>query len=379
VPTFSTEQLQLQDTARRVVVERIADIGTRVEKTAEHPHDLVELYRELGWLSLTAPVEYGGGGGGTTEWCIVIEAVAEVSPVCASLLGKNSVNMLLARLGTDDQKRTFFPIIEQRTVSFMASEADAGSDVAAIRTTAIEKDGYYVLNGRKQWVSSGGHADFFVVLANIEPGSGARGIRMFLVDGKESSGIEVEREEELMGMRGKSVAQIVLTDVEVPAANMIQGEGGTRAMVEFMTAARPNVGAAAVGLAQGATDYALRYTLERKQFGRPVFEFQAVSHMIAEMATQVEAARELVYAAAMEVDRRGPRRGELASMSKVFCTDVAMRVTTDAVQCLGGAGYTKDHPVERMMRDAKVMQIYEGTNQIQREAIAKQLARRVHS
>jgi alkylation response protein AidB-like acyl-CoA dehydrogenase len=374
---FTEEQLELKKTARRVARERVAPVSGQIEKSGEHPGHLVDLFRSLGWLSLTTPTEYGGVGGGTTEWCIVQEELAQVSSVAAHLLGHNSVNTLLSLMGSQEQKMRFFPILEERYSCFMASEPDAGSDVSSIRTTAVEKDGHYVINGRKQWVGHGGYADFYIVVATVDPGAGARGLAIFLVDGHESSGIIVEREEDLMGMRGASVAEITLESVEVPAANRIDGGNGIRDFVEFMVTARPTSAAQAVGLSQAAMEYALRYTHERRQFGRPVYEFQAVSHMIAEMATQIEAARELTYWAAGEVDRHGPRRGEIVSMAKAFATDVAMRVTTDAVQCMGASGYSKEHPVERMMRDAKILQIYEGTNQIQRESIAKLLSRRL--
>jgi butyryl-CoA dehydrogenase len=377
MPVFTPEQEALSATARQVVRDRIAPIARRIEDTGEHPYDLLDLYRALGWDSITKPVLYGGPGGGVTEWCLLMEAIAECSLACAHLLIHPSFHLMLDRLGSADQKEKWFGVFDERWGAFLASEPEAGSDVAAVTTSAVQKNGYFVLNGRKSWISNGEYADLFAVVATVEPGSGAPGLRLFLVDGRESQGIVVERSERLMGLRGSGAAQLLLDNVEVPAENMLVREGGTKDFVEFITATRPHVGAQAVGLARGAMECALRYTRERRQFGRPVFEFQAISHMIADMAIGIEAARELVYAAARESDTDGPRRGELAAMCKVFAADMAMRVTTDAVQCLGGAGYTVDYPVERMMRDAKVLQIYEGTCQVLRGQVAAQLSRRM--
>jgi alkylation response protein AidB-like acyl-CoA dehydrogenase len=377
MPNFTQEQLDLFDTARKVVAERIEPIARRIEASGEHPDDLTELYRSLGWSSITKPAEYGGAGGGVTEWCLLMEAVSEASLACAHMLTHPSLYLLVDKLGTPVQKEKFFALLDHRSSAFMASEAEAGSDVGAIRTTAVERDGCYVLSGRKNWISNGAYADLFAVVASVDLAMGAKGLRVFLVDTRESRGVVVERQEDLMGLRGSSVAQVLLDNVEVPAGNLLVRQGGTRDFVEFITATRPHVGAQAVGVATGAMRCALSYTLGRRQFGQPVFEFQAVSHMIADMAIQIEAARELVYAAAAESDRQGERRGEIAAMCKVFASDMAMRVTTDAVQCLGGAGYSREYPVERMMRDAKVLQIYEGSTQVLRGQIATQLARRL--
>lgn len=378
MPKFSPEQELLFATAREVAHERIAPIARRAEETDEHPGDLIELYTELGWPSITKPQAHDGPGGGVTEWCLLMEAISEVSVASAHILTQPSIYLLVDLLGSEEQKARLFPLLDSRWSCFMASEDGAGSDVGAIRTSAVEKDGYYVLNGHKAWASNANFAELFVVLASVAPGTGAAGLRIFVADGRETTGIQVGPPERLMGLRGSAVCEVVLDNVEVPAENMLVGRGGgTRDFVEFMNATRPHVGAQAVGLAQNAMECALRHTRERRQFGQPVFEFQAVSHMISDMAIGIEAARELVYQASAEFDRQGPRRGELAAMCKVFATDVAMRVATDAVQCLGGSGYSRDYPVERMMRDAKVLQIYEGTSQILRSQIAKQVSRRI--
>jgi alkylation response protein AidB-like acyl-CoA dehydrogenase len=232
------------------------------------------------------------------------------------------------------------------------------------------------VNGAKCFITNGDVSDFYTTLVTVEPGAGPAGVRLLLIDGRESPGVTVTGRERKMGLRGSTIVGLSFDDVEVPVGNLIGGERGFGALMAMFDFARPNVAAQGVGLATGAMEYALAYTLERRAFGKPVFEFQGVSFMIADMAIQIEAARELVYAAAAEVDRGGPRAGELSAMAKTFCTDTAMAVATDAVQCLGGHGYLADHPVERMMRDAKVLQIYEGTNQIQRVILSRLLARR---
>ena len=375
MPVFTEDQLDLKQLAHEVAVERVAPIAEQVERSGRHPKEIEDLFHELGFLSLTVPVEYGGAGCGTTEWCIVQEEMGSVSSVAAHILGQNSMNSMLAMLGTDEQKKKFFPILAERSAVFMSTEPDAGSDVAGIRTTAVRDGNDYVLNGRKQWIGGGGHADFYIVVATLDPSLGAKGLGMFLVDGQETPGIAAEREEDLMGLRGVSVAEMTLDDVRIPVGNRVGT--GIGDFVKFMNAARPTSAAQAVGLANGAMEYALKYAHERHQFGQPIYSFQAVSHMLAEMAIQIEAARELTFSAARAVDAGDPRAGELASMAKCFATDMAMRVTTDAVQCMGASGYSKEHPVERMMRDAKILQIYEGTNQIQRETVAKLLSRRL--
>jgi alkylation response protein AidB-like acyl-CoA dehydrogenase len=376
MPVLSPEQQLFAETVRRVAEERIAPIGARMEEDGKFPYDLVELYRELGWLSLMTPEKYGGAEAGSTEWVILAEEIARVSTAAAQMFENFGPAIPLRFLGTPEQQDRLFPILEQRIGCFAATEPQAGSDLAAIRTHAVDKGGAYVINGEKCFITNGGVANFFAVIATVEPGSGWKGLRMFLVDAVESTGVSVLREERKMGLQGSSLAALAFDNVEVPADNMIGGETGLRAAQRLLDFGRPNVAGMACGLAAAAMEYALAYTLERQAFGRRVFDFQGVSFPIADMAIRIEAGRELAYAAAAEVDRGGPRASELASMAKVFCTDTAMAVTVDAVQCLGGHGYLKDHPVERMMRDAKVLQIYIGTNQIQRMLISEALARR---
>jgi alkylation response protein AidB-like acyl-CoA dehydrogenase len=377
MPNLSPEQEAFAATVARVAAERIAPIGARMEADDEFPHDLLALYREQGWLSILTPSAYGGAGAGSTEWVILAEAIARHSTAACQLFQHFGAVLVLRFAGTAEQQERLFPVVEERVSCLASTEPEAGSDLGAIRTHALEVGGSYVVNGTKCFITNGDVSDVYTTLVTVEPGSGPAGVRLLLIDGRESRGVSVTGRERKMGLRGSTIATLAFDDVEVPADNMIGGERGFGALMAMFDFARPNVAAQGVGLAAAAMEYALGYTLERRAFGRPVYEFQGVSFMIADMAIRIEAARELVYAAAAEIDRGGPRAGELAAMAKTFCTDTAMAVATDAVQCLGGHGYLADHPVERMMRDAKVLQIYEGTNQIQRVILSRILADRV--
>ena len=348
-----------------------------MEVDDEFPHDLLELYRDQGWLSILTPAAYGGAGAGSTEWVIMAEEIARHSTAACQLFQHFGAVMALRFAGTAEQQERLFPVVEERVSCLASTEPEAGSDLGAIRCHAVDKGGSFVVNGTKCFITNGDVADVYTTLVTVEPGSGPAGVRLLLIDGQESPGVSVTGRERKMGLRGSTIVTLSFDDVEVPAANMIGGERGFGALMAMFDFARPNVAAQGVGLATAAMEYALGYTLERRAFGRPVYEFQAVSFMVADMAIRIEAARELVYAAAAEIDRGGPRAGELAAMAKTFCTDTAMAVATDAVQCLGGHGYLADHPVERMMRDAKVLQIYEGTNQIQRLILSRILAAKV--
>ncbi len=377
MPTLSPEQEAFAGTVARVAAERIAPIAVRMEDDDEFPHDLLALYRELGWLSILTPAAFGGAEAGSTEWVILAENIARHSTAACQLFQHFGAVMVLRFAGTPEQQQRLFPVVEERISCLASTEPEAGSDLGGIRTHAVDKGGSFVVNGTKCFITNGDVSDIYTTLVTVEPGSGPAGVRLLLIDGRESPGVSVMGRERKMGLRGSTIVTLAFDDVEVPAENMIGGERGFAALMGMFDFARPNVAAQGVGLASAAMEYALGYTLERRAFGRPVYEFQGVSFMVADMAIRIEAARELVYAAAAEIDRGGPRAGELAAMAKTFCTDTAMAVATDAVQCLGGHGYLADHPVERMMRDAKVLQIYEGTNQIQRLILSRILAARV--
>ncbi|HLG92865.1 MAG TPA: acyl-CoA dehydrogenase family protein, partial [Acidimicrobiales bacterium] len=304
----------------------------------------------------------------------------EISRVCAS----TSLTMLISKLGmipvmlwgSEELKRRYLPAVAagQAQASYSLSEPDAGSDVASMRTTAVRDGDSWVLSGVKSWVTNAGISDTYTIFAKTDPDAGHRGISCFVVEA--DWGVKVSRLEDKMGMRGSPTGELVLDEVRVPASNLVGEEGrGFYMAMSTLDRSRPTIGAQAVGIAQGAIDHAISYAKSRRQFGQPIAEFQGLQFMLADMAMRVEAARSLVYRACALIDEGDPR-GELTwmgAMAKCFASDVAMSVTTDALQLLGGYGYTKDYPMERFMRDAKVTQIYEGTNQIQRVVIAKRL------
>jgi len=372
--TLTDEQIDLGRTGREIGASKLAPIAQRMEDTGEFPHDLVEQFAEWGWLSLMIPEEYGGGGAGATEWVVMTEELSRVSLATCSLLEGYGPVVMLRMFADDRQKAKFFPVLAHGMGCFAGTEPGAGSDIAAIRTRALDKGGYYILNGAKQFITNGGVADFIAVLATVDPTAGHKGLRIFFLDRRQHPGIETTREERMIGIRGGSLAGLTFTDVEVPAEDMLDAPAFKvfQAMMDF---GRPSTAGMAVGVSSAAIELALGYTLEREAFGQPVFDFQGVSFMLADMAIQTEAARLLAYRAAYEVDTDGPRKSELSAMAKTFATDAAMKVTTDAVQCMGGAGLMKDYPAERMMRDVKALQILGGTNQVQRMMLARSMKR----
>jgi alkylation response protein AidB-like acyl-CoA dehydrogenase len=374
---LTEEQLEFRRSMRQFCLERIAPRAAEVDRSGEFPwasfKDCVEM--ELPALGILA--EYGGSGADLVTQAIMVE---ELARVC----GSTSLSMLISKLGmipvmgwgSDDLKRRYLPRVAAGEIqcSYCLSEADAGSDVASMRTRA-ERDGdTYVINGTKHWITNAGISDTYTVFAKTDPSAGHRGISAFVVDAE--AGVRVAKLEDKLGMRGSPTGEVVFEDVRVPAANRIGEEGqGFYIAMGTLDRSRPTIGAQAVGLGQGALDVACAYIQERQQFGHPVADFQGIRFMVADMATRIEAARSLVYRACALVDEGDPR-GELTlfgAMAKCFASDTAMAVTVDAVQLLGGYGYVNDYPVERMMRDAKITQIYEGTNQIQRMVMARQL------
>jgi alkylation response protein AidB-like acyl-CoA dehydrogenase len=375
---FTEEQLAFQDSVRRMVARHVAPIAAEIDESDRFPTELVKLYGEMGLMQLWIPEQYGGPGGNLTMMCIAREEISRASPACGSIAGLNTMFIMpLLHFGTEEQRQRFLPPVAKGGVvtAIAISEPQAGSDVGAMKTRAVRDGDSYVLNGRKQWCSYGVEADYIVVMARTSGESGAEGISAFVVEPKKMAGVTFGRHERKMGWRGAPNTPIFLDNVRVPAENLIGEEGkGFKASMRALDLNRPTIGAQCVGLAQGALDACVDYARERKQFKRSISEFQGVQFMLADMAIQIEAARALVYECARAGDAgEWERLNLLASMAKCFGSDMAMRVTTDAVQVFGGYGYTRDYPVERMMRDAKLAQIFEGTNQIQRVVIAKQL------
>jgi alkylation response protein AidB-like acyl-CoA dehydrogenase len=375
---FTEEQVAFRDSVRRMVARHVAPIAAEVDETDRFPTELVKLYGEMGLMQLWIPEKYGGPEGNLTMMCIAREEISRVSPACGSIAGLNTMFVMpLLHFGSEEQRERFLrPVAQGGVVTAIAiSEPQAGSDVGAMSTRAVKDGDSWVLNGRKQWCSYGCVADYLVVMARTSGQSGAEGISAFVVEPKKTQGITFGRHERKMGWRGAPNTPIFLDNVRVPAENLIGEEGkGFKASMRALDLNRPTIGAQCVGLAQGALDVSVAYAKERKQFKRSIAEFQGIQFMLADMAINIEAGRALVYECARAGDEGDwERLNLLASMAKCFGSDMAMKVTTDAVQVFGGYGYTRDYPVERMMRDAKLAQIFEGTNQIQRVVIAKQL------
>lgn len=372
---LTDEQLALQKMAREFAQREIVPLARKMDEQEELDPFLVKRLAEYGLQSLNSPVEYGGSGLDAMGICIVLE---ELARGCASVAVASAATALAAYplllAGTDEQKKRFLPPIGEGggLASFCLTEAEAGSDAASIATTAVRVGREYVLNGIKAFVSNGGLAEFYLVFATTDRTKGSKGISAFVVP-KGTPGLRIGKKLKTMGIRAADTREIVLEDVRVPAGHLVgrEGQGFVLAM-EALDLARPGVGAMSVGIAQAAFDMALQYAKQRHQFGKPIAEFQTIQMMLADMAMKVEAARHLVYQAAFTLEQGLPFTKE-AAMAKAFASDVAMEVTTQAVQILGGYGFTRDYLAEKYMRDAKIMQIFEGTNQIQRLVIAKQL------
>ncbi|MDQ6771803.1 MAG: acyl-CoA dehydrogenase family protein [Candidatus Dormibacteraeota bacterium] len=374
---FSPEQLAIRDTIRELVQEKVAPRAAEIDERAEYPEDVEKLFAENGVLAIPFPEEYGGISGSSVTICMGIEEIAKVDTTSSLILAVQALGsypILLA--GSDEQKRRLCPPLAEGSVAAYAlSEPDSGSDAAAMRTTAKRYGNEYVLSGSKIFITHGSIADTLVVFARTEADSGSRGISAFVLE-KDVSPWQTVKLEHKLGIRGSPTALLAFDEVKVPAANRLGDEGqGFKLALSVLDRSRPGIGAQALGIAEGALAYAVGYAKERRQFGQAIASFQGLQFMLADMATQVEAARHLVYLAATKVDEHAPDLTKVAAMAKLFASDVAMRVTTDAVQVLGGYGYIQDYPVERMMRDAKITQIYEGTNQIQRVVIGRALLR----
>jgi alkylation response protein AidB-like acyl-CoA dehydrogenase len=370
----------IQDLARKIARERILPVRAELDEREEFPWEVVKVSAEAGLMGVSMPEEYEGFGGGVLEYCLVAEELSRVClGIATSVVASGLGAMPILLYGNLEQKKKYLPDIAKgkKLAAFGLTEADAGSDAGSIRTTATRTKEGYLLNGTKQWITNGGEAEVYTIVAMTDRSKGPRGASAFIVE-KDDKGFTFGKKEKKMGIRASATRELIFQDCFVPKENLIAKEGmGFIITMRTFDRTRPGVGAQGVGLAQGALDEAVRYAREREQFGKKIISFQAIQHLLADMATQVEAARALVYAVARYVDRSpNPKEiSKVSGMSKVFASDVAMKVTTDAVQVFGGYGYMRDYPVEKMMRDAKILQIYEGTNQIQRNIIGLELSK----
>jgi butyryl-CoA dehydrogenase len=376
---FTKQNLDYQERAREVSEKYVRPVAAELDRTGEYGWSILEGLKKYDLTGAWIPKEYGGGGGGVLDLCLIIE---QLSRSCGGVGVAFAVNALgsfpIILGGTEDQKQKYLPGIARGDdlIAFGLSEKASGSDAGSLRTTAARDGDDWLINGEKKWNTNGGVASLFTTYALTNPERGMRGISAFMVE-RDRPGFRVGKREDTMGIRCVPVVELHYEDCRVPAENLLGGTEGTGFKNAMMTLdrARPGVAAQALGLAQGAYEWALRYISERKQFGQTVLSFQAVQFMMADMATQIEAARQLVYNAARAIDAGEPNINRLAAMAKVFATDTAMKVTTDVVQLFGGYGYCKDYPVEKYMRDAKITQIYEGTNQVQRLVIGRTITR----
>ncbi|OBG23403.1 acyl-CoA dehydrogenase [Mycolicibacterium celeriflavum] len=373
---LSDEHNELRAVLRDLCEKEIAPHAADVDEKARYTDEALTALTASGMAAIHIPEEYGGQGGDSVAACIVIEEVARVCasssliPICNKL---GTMGLLLR--GSEELKKQVLPSIAagEAVASYALSEREAGSDAAAMRTRARREGDEWVLNGAKCWISNGGHSTWYTVMAVTDPDKGANGISAFVVH-KDDPGFSIGAKEKKMGIKGSPTTELYFEGCRIPADRIIGDEGtGFKTALATLDHTRPTIGAQAVGIAQGALDASIAYVKERKQFGKPVGDFQAVQFMIADMAMKIEAARLMVYTAAARAERGEPALGFISSASKCFASDVAMEVTTNAVQLFGGYGYTTDFPVERFMRDAKITQIYEGTNQIQRVVMSRAL------
>lgn len=377
--SFTQEQEMLKTTVSRLLKEQVAPMIPEVEKTDRFPAEAYDLMKQYGITSVIVPEEYGGMGGNITSLCIVMQEIGKVfAALGGNFGGHNGCIELIREAGSTQLKEKYLTGVAKDgyLAAICLTEPDAGSDAASIKTRAVLDGDHYTLNGTKCFISNGGVADFYCIFAVTDPEKRAGGISLFVVD-KGTAGLSAGKKEDKMGMRGAQVTEIILENVKISKDKLVGSEGKAFYLVmTVFNGTRCAVGALAIGIAQGAIDHALKYAQERVTFGKPIYQHQAIQFMIADMAMKTEAAEALVYKAASFYDSKQGSAAEmarLASMSKCFASDTAMSVTTDAVQIFGGYGYMKDYPVERYMRDAKLTQIFDGTNQIHRMVIARNL------
>ena len=378
IDPLTDEQREIRDLVRTLARERVAPRAAEIDKQGEFPWDMVELFRDHELFGLPFEEQYGGTGTGAL---MVLVAVEELSKVCATtglIMAVQELGSLGIKLaGTDEQKQRFLPRLAsgEWLAAYALTEPGSGSDSAAMRTEARLDGDAYILNGGKRFITNAGVAGLYVVFAKTNPEAGHSGISAFVVEA-DTPGFEVGRIEPKMGIKGSTTGEIFFNDMRIPADNLLGVEGeGFKIAMRILDRSRPGIAAQGLGLAQGATDYALEYAKSRETMGKPIAQHQLISGMLADMETKCEAARGLLYKIGLMIDEGAPEDEltKTSAMAKLYCTDVAMEVTTDAVQILGGYGYMQEYPVERMMRDAKITQIYEGTNQIQRLVIAREM------
>ena len=373
---FNELQLMVQELSRKIAEERVIPVRAELDEKEEFPYEIMDVLAKSDLCGIYIPEEYGGLGGGCLELCIATE---ELSRACAGVAVSYAANALAAYpillFGNEEQKKKYLPSLARGEMyaAFALTEPNVGSDAGAVETTAVKDGDYYILNGTKQWITNGGEAHIYTVFASTDRSRGARGLSAFIVE-KDTPGFTFGKKEKKLGIRASATRELHFEDCRVPKENLLGREGrGFIIAMQTFDKSRPGIGAQAVGIAQGALEEAIKFARNRVQFGQPISSFQAIQHMFADMATQIEAARLLVYHSARAVDEGWKEGPKLSAMAKAYASDVAMKVTTDAIQICGGTGYMREYPLEKYFRDAKITQIYEGTNQIMRNIIALEL------
>ncbi|MBD3399052.1 MAG: acyl-CoA dehydrogenase [Candidatus Coatesbacteria bacterium] len=373
---LSLEQQEMRDLARRIAEEKIKPVAAEYDAKQEFPWPIVKVFAQTDMFRTFIPTAYDGLGGGILDLAIVTEELSRgCGGIALALAGTALGAYPIILFGSEEQKKRYLPQVAagEKLCGFALTEPEAGSDAGGQRTTAKKVEGGYVLNGTKQWITNGGEAKIYVVFAVTDRAKGSRGVSAFIVE-EGVEGFNYGKKEDKMGIRASSTRELSFSDCFVPKENLLGREGlGFAVAMRTLDRTRPGVAAQAVGIAQAAFELAVNYSRERVQFGKTISSFQAIQFMLADMATEIEAARSLIYKAARYIDAGNKSISKISAMSKLYASDVAMRVTTDAVQVMGGYGYMKDYPAEKLMRDAKITQIYEGTNQIQRLVIATSL------
>ncbi len=371
---FTEMQRHIIDLCREIAKEKILPARAELDEKEEFPWEIIKVLADAGLFGIYIPEQYGGLGGGNLDNCLAVE---ELSKVCIGVSVSFAASGLgcypILLFGNEEQKQKYLPLIAsgKKLAAFGITEPEAGSDASSIRTTARRDGDYYILNGTKQWITNGGEAEIYSIIAKTDKERGARGASAFIVE-KGTPGFEFGKKEKKLGIRASATRELIFDECKVHKKNLLAKEGmGFIVAMKTFDQTRPGIAAQAVGLAQGAVNEAIAYARERKTFGKPIIAHQAVQHMLADMATQVEAARALTYAAARYADSGAKDIAKFASMAKLLSSDICMQITVDVVQIFGGYGYMRDYPVEKMMRDAKILQIYEGTNQIQRNVIGQ--------
>ena len=373
---FTEQQQMIIDTAREITNEKIIPVRAELDEKNQFPREILQDIAKADLFSIFVPEEYGGLGGGCFEIVLAMEELARGCVGVATSFAASALGIFPVMIaGSEEQKQKYLPDIASgaRWAAFGLTEANAGSDASGIRTTAVEDGDFWVLNGTKQWITNGGESQIYTIVALTDPSKGARGASLFVVEDGDP-GFSYGKKEDKMGIRSSATRELILKDCRIPKDRLVGRRGtGFITVMKTLDMSRPGIASLGIGLAQAALDEAVTYAKQRVQFGKPIISFQAVQHILADMAIQLEAGRALVYGAAKHIDKHPKDMSKASSMCKVFATDMAMKVTTDAVQVLGGYGYMKEYPVEKMMRDAKILQIYEGTNQIQRNVVGQEL------